>query len=40
MAVKIRLRRMGRKYNATVWMNLDENGKYQFSMDFEKGGKK
>ena len=30
----------GRKYNATVWMNLDENGKYQFSMDFEKGGKK
>ena len=30
----------GRKYNATVWMNLDENGNYQFSMDFEKGGKK
>ena len=30
----------GRKYNATVWMNLDENGKYQFSMDFEEGGKK
>ena len=30
----------GRKYNATVWMNLDDNGKYQFSMDFEKGGKK
>ena len=30
----------GKKYDATVWMNVDENGKYQFSMDFEKGGKK
>ena len=30
----------GKKYDATVWMNLDENGKYRFSMDFEKGGKK
>ena len=29
----------GKKYDATVWMNLDENGKYRFSMDFEKGGK-
>ena len=30
----------GKKYDATIWMNLDENGKYRFSMDFEKGGKK
>ena len=30
----------GKKYDATVWMIVDENGKYQFSMDFEKGGKK
>ena len=30
----------GKKYDATVRMNMDENGKYQFSMDFEKGGKK
>ena len=30
----------GNKYDATVRMNMDENGKYQFSMDFEKGGKK
>ncbi len=30
----------GKKYDATVWMNVDENGKYQFTMDFEKGGKK
>lgn len=30
----------GKKYNATVWLNLEENGKYRFSMDFEKGGKK
>lgn len=29
-----------KKYDATVWLNVDENGKYQFSMDFEKGGKK
>ena len=30
----------GKKYNATVWLNMEENGKYRFSMDFEKGGKK
>ena len=30
----------GKKYDATVRMDVDENGKYQFSMDFEKGGKK
>lgn len=29
----------GKKYNATVWINVDENGKYQFSMEFERGGK-
>ena len=29
-----------KKYDATVRMNMDENGKYHFSMDFEKGGKK
>ena len=29
-----------KKYDATVWLNVDENGKCQFSMDFEKGGKK
>lgn len=28
----------GKKYNATVWINVDENGKYQFSMEFERGG--
>lgn len=28
-----------KKYNATVWINVDENGKYQFSMEFERGGK-
>ena len=32
--------KVGKKYDATVRMNMDENGKYQFSMDFEKGGKK
>ena len=30
----------GKKYNATVWLNMEESGKYRFSMDFEKGGKK
>ena len=29
----------GKKYNATVWINVEENGKYQFSMEFERGGK-
>lgn len=28
----------GKKYNATVRINVDENGKYQFSMEFERGG--
>ena len=30
----------GKKYDVTVRMDVDENGKCQFSMDFEKGGKK
>lgn len=29
----------GKKYNATVWINVEENGNYQFSMEFERGGK-
>ena len=33
-------KKTGNTFDATVRMNMDENGKYQFSMDFEKGGKK
>ena len=30
----------GRRFNATVWMDLNEDGSHQYSLDFEKGGKK
>ena len=32
--------RTGRRFNATVWMELNEDGSHHYSLDFEKGGKK